>query len=172
MAIFRKQNGFKQFLALLVVFTLICPSVLSAKKEKRGAWLKVTMQDMQVVEGELLNVKGSEIVLMSNSETGITIPLTEIRMIEYKKKGKFGTGFVVGLGLSILVFLGTNLVVHETEKDLSISVVAGAIVGLPCGLLFGILDSHTERKKAYNFRNVTQQQFSKNLEKLKTIARF
>jgi hypothetical protein len=172
MTIFKRKNGFKQFLALLVVVTLICPGVLSARKEKHGKWIIVTKQDAQVVEGELLKVSDSDILLMSKSETGITIPLTEIRMIECKKKGKFGTGFAVGLGLSMLVASSCNLGGHGCENDLDGSLLIGGIIGAPVGLLFGILDSQTVRRKVYGFRNVTQQQVSKNLEKLKALARF
>ncbi|HLP48868.1 MAG TPA: hypothetical protein VK469_23205, partial [Candidatus Kapabacteria bacterium] len=77
MTIFKRKNSFKQFLALLAVFTLICPGALSAQKKKHGAWLTVIKQDMQMVEGELLKVSDNDILLMSKSETGMTIPLNE-----------------------------------------------------------------------------------------------
>ncbi|HLP59746.1 MAG TPA: hypothetical protein VK186_12980 [Candidatus Deferrimicrobium sp.] len=172
MTIFRKQNGFKQFLALLVVFTLICPGVLSAKKEKRGAWLKVTTQDMQVAEGEFLYVKDSEIILMSNSKTGITIPLTEIRMIEYKKKGKFGTGFSVGIGISMVIGGISGARGHGgVEATIFGALLGGVLFGIPSGLLFGVASSRPV-DKTFNFRNAPAEQVSKNLEKLKTLARF
>jgi hypothetical protein len=58
---------------------------------------------------------------------------------------------------------------HGYDLD---SLLIGGIIGVPVGLLFGILDSQTVRQKAYGFRNVTKQQASKNLEKLKALARF
>jgi len=173
MTVLRKKNGVKQFLALLVVFTLICPGALSAKKEKHGAWIKVIKQDMQVVEGELLKVSDSDILLMSNSETGITIPLTEIRMIEYKKKGKFGTGFAVGMGISMVIggILGNNR--HEEGLGGFIwgALIYGGIFGIPSGLLFGAASSGSVNK-TYNFRNAPPEKVSKYIEKLKTLARF
>jgi len=173
MTIFKRKNGFKQFLALLVVVTLICPGVLSAKKEKHGAWIKVIKQDMQVVEGELLKVQDTEILLMTNSETGITIPLDEIRMIAYKKKGKFGTGFALGIGISMLV--GGIAGASGHDGGLGMAVVGafyyGGIFGLPSGLLMGAFSS-TSVNKTCVFQNASSQQVSKNLEELKTMARF
>ncbi|MDQ1350734.1 MAG: hypothetical protein QG657_1036 [Acidobacteriota bacterium] len=172
MTIFKKENGFKQFFALLVVVTLICPGVLSAKKEKHGAWLKVTMQDMQVVEGELLKVSDSDILLMSKSGTGITIPLTEIRTIEYKKKGKFGTGFAVGMSIS-MVFGGISGARGHGGVEAAIfqALLGGVVLGIPSGLLFGVA-SLRPVDKTFNFRNAPPEQVSKNLEKLKALARF
>lgn len=166
------KNGFKQFLALLVVVTLICPGVLSAKKEKHGAWLKVSMQDMQVVEGELLKVSDSDILLMSKSETGITIPLTEIRMIEYKKKGKFGTGFVVGIGISMVIGGISGASGHGgVEAAFYGALFCGVIFGIPGGLLFGAASSRPVNK-TYNFRNAPREEVSKNFEKLKALSRY
>jgi len=173
MTIFKRKNGFKQFLALLVVLTLICPGVLSAKKEKHGAWLKVTKQDMQVVEGELLKVSDSDILLMSNSETGITIPLTEIRTIEYKKKGKFGTGFAIGIGISMVIGGIFGASGHDGGLGMACygALIFGGIFGIPGGLLFGAVSS-SPVNKTYNFQNAPPEQVSKNLEKLKILARF
>jgi len=174
MTIFRKQNGFKQFLALLVVLTLICPGVLSAKKEKHGAWLKVTKLDGQLLAGELLKMSDSDILLMSNSETGITIPLTDIRTIEYKKKGKFGTGFALGIGISMVVggIYGAKMHDGGVLTTCFGAIIFGGIFGSPSGLVLGFITSKIVLYKTYNFENASSQQVSQNLEKLKAMARF
>lgn len=173
MTIFKRKNGFKQFLALLVVVTLICPGVLSAKKEKHGKWIIVTKQDAQVVEGELLKVQDTEILLMSNSETGITIPLDEIRVIAYKKKGKFGTGFAVGIGISMVIGGIFGACAHDGGLGMACygAFIFGGLFGIPSGLILGAVSS-TSVNKSCVFLNASSQQVSKNLEELKTMARF
>jgi hypothetical protein len=168
----KQKNGFTKFLALLIVFTLICPGVLSAKKEKHGAWLKVTKLDGQLVEGELLNVKDSEILLKSNSESGITIPVNEIKMIQYKKKGKFLTGAAIGLGISMIA-TGIFYKGMESESPKAVEkLLWGVIIGIPGGLIFGAASSLFVSHKTCNFQNASPENISINLKKLKALARF
>lgn len=174
MTIFKRKNSFKQFLALLVVFTLICPGALSAQKKKHGAWLTVIKQDMQMVEGELLKVSDNDILLMSKSETGMTIPLNEITMIKYKKKGNFGTGFVIGLGIPMILggLVGSALDHGHAESVWRGVCIFGGMYGIPAGFLLGLICSQTENRKTLIFQKASSQKVSKNIEKLKTLARF
>ncbi|HLP59747.1 MAG TPA: hypothetical protein VK186_12985 [Candidatus Deferrimicrobium sp.] len=170
MTIFRKQNGFKQFLALLVVFTLICPGVLSAKKEKHGAWLKVTKQDRRVVEGELLKVNENEILLMSNSETGKTIPINEIKRIKFEKKGKFLTGAVLGASVAMII---SGIVASKYGGSFIEEAMGGGVVfGIPGGFVCGLISSAIVTHKTLNFENASPQQIFLNMAKLETLARF
>lgn len=173
MTICKRKNGFKQFLALLVVFTLVCPGALSARKEKHGAWLKVTKQDAQVVEGELLKVTKTEIILMSLSESENTIPIGDVKIIEYQKKGKFLTGAAIGLGLSAIA---GGIIGHQFKNEgIGTSggvIVYGAILGIPSGLLFGLISSKIKKHKTLNFENASPPQILINIEKLKALARY
>ncbi|MCU0288972.1 MAG: hypothetical protein MUF15_21580 [Acidobacteria bacterium] len=173
MTIFKRKNGFKQFLALLIVFTFISPGALSAQKKKHGAWITVTRQDGHLVEGELLKVNENEILLMSCSESGNTIPIGEIKMIEYEKKGKFLTGAVIGLGISVLAggLIGAKLE-SEGVGFFGGALIYGGLFGAPSGLLFGLISSNTKKHKTYYFENASQHQVSMNLLKLKALARF
>jgi hypothetical protein len=167
------KNGFKQIMVLMVVFMLIYPGVSAAKRKKHGAWIEVTKMNAQRVEGELLKVKDESLILMSNSETGITIPLNEIKTIKIRKRGKFLTGAAVGVGLSMVAggIMGAKL------KDEGMSFVGGAIVyggimGIPSGLVLGLLSSLTVIQKTYNFENAGPEKLSKILRKLKSKSRF
>ncbi len=173
MTMFRKENGFRQFLALLVVLTLICPGVLSAQKKKHGAVITIMKKDGQFVQGELLKVQDSEILLLSCSQTGSTIPVSEIKMIEYEKKGKFLSGAAIGIGISIIAggIMGSGMRESEGVGVLGGAII-GAISGIPLSILSGLIASHSVKHKTFNFENASQHQVFMNLLKLKALARF
>lgn len=174
MTIFKSKNSFKQFLALLIIFSLTCPSVLSAQQKRHGDWIIITKQDGQFVEGELLKVNDNEIILMSNSESGNTIPMNEIKMIESKKKGKFLTGAILGFGAMLVAggIWGAHREDSEGIGPVGGALAFGATLGIPCCLLFGSISSKIVRYKAYKFQNASPREVSKNIEKLKALARF
>ncbi|MCK5057930.1 MAG: hypothetical protein KAT34_14835 [Candidatus Aminicenantes bacterium] len=92
---------FQQFLIAVVVFSLICPGSLWAKKEKPGAKIIVTKVDGQVEKGELLKVEDdSSLLLISETRESITKVLINIDKIDYikvKRKSKtLAGGLVVG----------------------------------------------------------------------------
>ncbi len=80
---------FQQFLIAVVVFSLICPGSLWAKREKAGAKIIVTKEDGQVVKGELLKVEDdSSLLLLHESLAKVSINIQEIDNIKVKKKIK------------------------------------------------------------------------------------
>ncbi|HLP59748.1 MAG TPA: hypothetical protein VK186_12990 [Candidatus Deferrimicrobium sp.] len=174
MTIFKSKNSLKQFLALLIISTLICPSVLSAQQKRHGDWIIITKQDGRFVEGELLKVNDNEIILMSDSESGNTIPMNEIKKIESKKKGKFLTGAIIGF--TAVIVAGFIWGAHREDSEgigpVGGALAFGALLGIPNCLLFGALSSKIVKYKAYKFQNASPQEVSKNIEKLKTMARF
>ena len=89
-----KRKSF-QILTVVMVFLLICPGNLSAKK--KGAQLVIDKQDGQVIEGELLRVKDNTLLVMTSAaETGVTIDINEIIKIRIKKKPGAVKGALIG----------------------------------------------------------------------------
>lgn len=173
MTIFRGKNGFIQFLALLIVLAFICPSVLSAQKKGHGALITIMKKDGQFVQGELLKVNNSEILLLSFSQSGNTIPVSEIKMIEYEKKGKFLSGAAIGIGISMVA--GGIMCATLGSRDQNgflIGAISGVIYGIPLGIFTGLIASHSVKHKTFNFENVSQRQVFMNLLQLKALARF
>ena len=70
----------EKFIVLMVVLLLIFPFDLPAKE--KGARLKVYKKDGKVFFGELLQVKENSLLLMTNSETGVTIDINDINTIK------------------------------------------------------------------------------------------
>ena len=82
----RLKQIFQQLLIVIVVFSLVFPVNLSAKGQKRGAKLRVTKMDGEVITGELLRVKEDSLLLMTSAaKTGVTININDIYKIRIKK---------------------------------------------------------------------------------------
>lgn len=167
--------GFRQFIALMLIITMISPVALSAKRKKHGARVKVVKLDGQLLEGELLYVKDTELILMNNSKVGITIPLNEIKEVKLKKKGKFLSGFLLGVGAWMIVggFLGESQALKEEGYNFaSGAILCGAIYGVPTGSIFGALNALSVKYKTFSILNKRPEKVSKILKKLKSKARF
>jgi uncharacterized membrane protein YedE/YeeE len=156
-----------------VVVTLICPGFLSAQKKGHGALITVIKKDGQFVQGELLKVNNNEILLLSCSQSGNTIPVSEIKMIELEKKGRFISGAAIGIGISMIAGGITGASMRESEGGGSLAgVIYGAVSGIPLGILTGLIASHSVKHKSFNFENASQREVFMNLLKLKALARF
>jgi len=90
----------KKFTALILVFSLIMLSVNLYAKERRGAKLIVTKKDGQQVEGELITVKPSSLLLLNTEGKDVSVDIRDIKVIRIVKKSKALLG--AGLGLIIL----------------------------------------------------------------------
>ena len=166
------QKGFQPFLAVVMVLLLIYPGVLAARSKKHGARIIITQSDGQPIEGELLKIKDTELILLTNSESGLTIPVKKIKTIELKKRGKFLTGFAIGVGVSLLAggIFGSK---YDEDVGLLNGVVfIGGFLAIPTGLVSGVFSALLVRYKTYNFENAVPARISKILDKLKSKSRF
>ena len=167
------QRGFRQFLAVILALLIIYPGVLSARSKKHGAKIIVTKLDGQLIEGELLKVKDTELILLTNSESGMAIPVKEIKTIKLKKKGKFLTGAAIGVGVSMLAggIIGSKLK-NEGVGVLPGVVFYGGLLGIPTGLVGGAVSAQIVKRKTYHFENKEPEKISKILDKLQSKSRF
>jgi hypothetical protein len=168
-----KIKGF-QLLTLVIVFLLIYPGNLAAKK--RGAYLVVEKQDGQVIEGELLNVKQNSLLVMTSaSGNGVTIDINEIIKIRMKKKLKFMKGvlkgFLIGGGI------GTLMALSQKNNDQGgfvvigpgVYVLTGMVLGTGAGGVVGLLSSNY---KTIRVKGKSPSEIKKIIKKLKKKARF
>jgi hypothetical protein len=89
----------KASVAMVLVLALVAPAVLA--KERRGHDVLVTKKDGTVIQGELLTVKGTDLIIMEGSTTdGITASLADVKSVKVDKHSKFlkglGWGFLIG----------------------------------------------------------------------------
>jgi len=161
------------FCLLLAVVFLMVTLQTAARSKEHGARIIITKLDGQRLEGELLKVKDTGLILMTNSESGVAIPVKEIKTIELKKKGKFLTGAAIGLGVSMIAggIFGSKME-NEGVGVLPGIVFYGGLLGIPTGLLCGGVSAQLVRHKTYNLVNEKPEKISKILEKLKSKSRF
>ena len=92
------QNVIFNLFLGLIFFSLVFPGNLQAKKEKPGALVLVTKTDGSRIEGELLMVKETSILLAIHSGvTGEEINVNDIEKVKIKKRSKFLSGLGIGL---------------------------------------------------------------------------
>jgi hypothetical protein len=132
----QRKGILRESLTVILVLALFAP-VLEAK-ERRGARLVVTKKDGTVVQGELLVVKGEDLILMDGSTSeGITESLQEIQTIKVIKKSKLlkglGIGFLVGAVPGALVGASKG---QENPGLLEFTPGGGAVAG---AIVFGTL---------------------------------
>jgi len=134
----------EKFIVLLVVFLLILPADLPAKK-KKGAQLKVTKKDGEIINGELIQVKQKSLLLITNSETGATIDINEIRKIRIKKKSKALIGALLGSYIGIIsgaLYYGYSVYEEDSGFNLGgrgLYLIGGGFIGWLPGTLLGVI---------------------------------
>jgi len=93
-------------LAVVLVLALLAPGLTA--KERRGHDVIVTKKDGTVVQGELLAVKGTDLIIMESSTSGgVTASLAEVKTVKVIKPSKFlkglGIGFLVGAPIGAVI---------------------------------------------------------------------
>jgi hypothetical protein len=99
------------FKALLFAAGLVVLAPGLAAKERRGHDVIVAKTDGTTCSGELLAVKGADLLIMERTTlAGITVNLADVRAVKVVKDSKFLKGLVMG----------------------------GLVIGAPVGALFGL----------------------------------
>jgi len=138
------EKGFlRPFVIAALALTLIAPAAVG--KERKGAEVIVTKKDGTVVQGELLAVRGVDLILKVGASQGVTESLKEIGTITIVKKGGFGRGagkgfLYGGLGGAVLAVALTeaNAGNDPTLKGASAALVGGLCIGAIGALVGGI----------------------------------
>jgi len=136
----RDKRLLRTFVICALGLTLIAPAV--AAREKKGVDVVVMKKDGTIVQGELLAVRGENLLLIKVfTNEGLTESLREISMIKVVRKNKFtkglGRGFLYGaLGGAVLGAAVTN----ETSGGggLAMAAIGGIYIGGIGALIGGI----------------------------------
>jgi len=126
--------------AFLMMISLLCQP-LAAAKERRGSMVEVTMTDGRMVRGELLAVKGHNLIIHDKArDQGFTVNIEQVSKIWIKKKSQFlsglASGLIAGVGLGAILYACT------TERDGSLrafALVLPSFAAIPTGALIGVL---------------------------------
>ena len=90
----------KRIMFIILVGVLLSVPALGMSKERRGAEVKIKIQDGRVVRGELITVKPDSLLILDRySGSDMSVDLRDVREVFIVKKSKFWTS--AGLGLLI-----------------------------------------------------------------------
>ena len=162
----------KKFIALFIVFSLLALSSNLMAKERRGATLVIQKKDGQQVNGELIAVKQTSL-LLKDSESGadVSVDISDIKVIKIVKKSKAGLG--AGLGLLIgaggMALVGGSTCGHAFCGQCA---AIGALIGAAPGLLIGgLIGVGVGVDKEIQIEGKSDSEINKALEELRKKAR-
>ena len=170
-------NVIKHFLIVMVIFSLIIPLDLLAKKQKTGAYLFILKEDGQVIEGELLSVSASSLLLMTNgTNTEATVDISEVQEMRIKRKKNFWKGFLKGgwIGLVGGTVTGFCFCSHEPEglRHGGCTIASGIIFGVYAALVGGIFNVTAKKFKKIPVISKSPGEMETLLKQLREMARF
>ncbi len=167
-------------LAAVVIFSIIIPMDLFSKRQSKGAQLLIVKEDGRVIEGELLAVKDSSLLLMTAAGgTEAKVDISEVNEIAVKKKKNALAGFVKG-GLWGLIVGGTVsfLVYRATLNDgdgyngFIFSLMGGLAIAVPGSLVGGLPEVLGKDYKKIKVKGQSSPEIQQVLKKLQEKARF
>lgn len=157
-------------LALVFSVVMFCP--LLEGKERQGVHLKITNKDGGQMEGELIAVKPSSLLLLSGGGSDVSADIAGIDTIKIVKKSKVATGLLIGGGGGAVVgaIIGAAEkveLVSRTGNTLLGAAFIGAI-GLVAGGVTGLIISQPDTIK---IGGMDESRTKTALEKLRKQAR-
>ncbi len=173
----RMNSLIKHFFIALVIFSLIIPLDLSAKKPKKGADLIILKEDGQVIEGELLYVRDRSLLLItSGTNTEATVEFSDVQEMRMKRKRNFWKGFLKTgwKGLAGGTLLGLCCCSHEPEglRYKGCVILGGIMVGLYSALGGGFASVLRSKYKSVPVISKSSAEIEDLLNQLREMARF
>jgi len=137
------------FLAPILVLALLVPAL--SGKEGRGAQVAVTKSDGTVVRGELLAVRGTDLLIMDKSTPGgISVSLANAKLVRVVKRGKaaiilggVALGGAAGAGLGYTIDSGDNSPLSGIGR--AAWAAGGGAIGVLAGGVFGWIIASDEK---------------------------
>ncbi len=138
----------KKFIALFLVSSVLALSANLYAKERRGAILIITKKDGEQIQGELIAVKKDSLLLFIG--VGVSVDISEIKVIKIVKKSKvlqgIGLGLLIGgggggllaLGFGSRDFMGGSTALEDAAVGGIFFGAIGLLVGGTLGFASGI----------------------------------
>jgi hypothetical protein len=169
------KNGFvparrwRLFLSALAVGILAAPSGLTAARH--GVDLRLLLLDGTQLRGELLAVKGEDLLVQGRSGSGIQVGIRDIAEVHIVRENRVGKGIIGGLaaGFALGCLISIPYMAEEhNEMGLYPLVVLGGVgggFGALAGLGAGLIASSDEkiycRDRSESWRNVALKRFQR-----------
>jgi hypothetical protein len=174
----REKSG---ALILLLIFLMLSVFVQdsAAKEEKPGAQLRIEKTDGSILQGELLALKGEDLVIAdTGSYEKVIVNVGEMKSVRIVKK----SGFLKGIGLGLLAGGGTGMLLGFASGNDDpgwFSMTAGqkaALGGLALGVLGtgigGVCGAISGIDESIELSRLSEDDKTAVLRKLQTKSRF
>ena len=154
----------KKTLVFVVVCILIFPLGLTAK-EKPGAKLVIQKKDGQQVKGELITVKNSSLLLLSESGADVTVDVKDIKVITVVKESKAWLGAKIGFLTSVGLGVGYSF------KSSSMAILYGILAAIPAAILGAYVGGAIGIDKTIQIEGKSDPEIQESLEYMREKAR-
>jgi hypothetical protein len=146
-----------------------------AAAAKRGAEIVVQKTDGHQIQGELIAVKKSSLLLLeAESRYDVSVDVKEIQLVHILKGPKTGlgaiSGFLVG-GVVGVAATGKNKDCGGCPNSAPRNIVGGALVGGIGALIGALIGSTAGGNEIIIFHGLPQEQLDEELKKMRTKAR-
>jgi hypothetical protein len=155
---------------VLALLILVLPVALSAR-ERRGAYLEITLKDGHYVVGELIAVKPDSLLLLNPAGTDDSVDLVGINIIRIVYKSKAGRGLVIGGLAGALIINVAAFADPLTEPNLTGVIVLGALGAIPGALVGLAAGSLAGKDKTIQLEGKSESEVRKALAYLRGKAR-
>ena len=167
------------FILGIISISLCFPFNMQAKEKKEGATLVVEKQSGEIVQGELLSIKGSELILLDKEQAVKTyLDIREVNNIRVMKKQKFfkglGNGLLFGAaGGAVFGFLSgddhSGVIAFSAETK---ALVGGLFFGLVGAVGGGVVGAVMGIDESVSVKGMSDDDVIRVLMKLRSKARF
>ena len=159
----------KKFISLFLIFSLMMLSVNLYAKERRGAKLIITKKDGQKVEGELITVKPSSLLLLNTEGKDVSVGIADIKVIRVMKESKALLG--AGLGFLIGVVPGALIGYRVGWRTSEGALWGGVVGGLAAALIGGFIGISLGKEVTIQIEGMSEFEMQEALDKLRKKAR-
>jgi hypothetical protein len=159
----------------ILLFSMLLLFNGSAAGAKRGAEIVVQKTDGHQVQGELIAVKKSSLLLLeAESRYDVSVDVKEIQLVHILKGPKTGlgaiSGFLVG-GVVGVAATGKNNDCGGCPNSASRNIFGGALVGGIGALIGALIGSSAGGNEIIIFHGLPPEELDEELEKMRSKAR-
>ncbi len=160
----------KKIIVLVLVCILAFPLGLIAQ-EKKGANLVIEKLDGEQIRGELITVRESSLLLLSESGVDVSVDITAVEAITIEKESKalLGAGLAFVIGTTCFAF--TSVASVEGEYSFFEVLPAAMIINIPSAIIGAIIGKSIGRDKTFQIEGKTDSEIQESLEYLRKKAR-
>lgn len=117
------RQGKKQ---LAMISILIMAAMPLAARERRGSTVEVSLVSGRQVKGELLAVKGHDLIIHDAAgNAGFTVPIEMVSAVRLKRRSKI----LPGIGIGFIAGMGIGVAMAGSRSDGDLGERAGAAIG-------------------------------------------